>query len=81
MSLFPWQLLIAVIYIIFGIFEYDPKLILAIIFIIIMSLLLQILSLSTQVIDPEKSQVKVMGSKVEINLKKAEPGSWSALEL
>lgn len=33
------------------------------------------------VIDPEKSQVKVMGSKVEINLKKAEPGSWSVLEL
>ena len=34
-----------------------------------------------QVVDPEKSQVKMLGSKVEINLRKAEPGSWPTLEL
>ncbi|XP_013421490.1 cysteine and histidine-rich domain-containing protein 1 isoform X2 [Lingula anatina] len=33
------------------------------------------------VIDPQKSNVKMMGTKVEINLKKAEPGSWAKLEL
>ena len=34
-----------------------------------------------KVVDPEKSQVKMLGSKVEINLRKAEPGSWPTLEL
>ena len=29
----------------------------------------------------EKSQVKMLGSKVEINLRKAEPGSWPTLEM
>ncbi len=33
-----------------------------------------------QVVDPERSQVKMLGAKVEINLRKAEPGSWSNLE-
>jgi len=32
-------------------------------------------------IDPDKSNVKMMGSKVEINMKKLDTGSWSALEL
>lgn len=30
-------------------------------------------------IDPEKSNVKMLGSKVEINLKKSEPGKWVTL--
>ena len=34
-----------------------------------------------QVIDPSKSRVNLMGTKVEVNLKKMEPGSWSSLEL
>jgi len=33
------------------------------------------------VIDPSKSRVNLMGTKVEVNLKKMEPGSWSSLEL
>lgn len=33
------------------------------------------------VIDPQKSSVKLLGTKVEINLRKMEPGSWSSLEL
>lgn len=32
------------------------------------------------VIDPAQSSVKLLGSKVEINLRKAEAGSWSTLE-
>lgn len=32
------------------------------------------------VIDPTKSSIKLLGTKVEINLKKLEPGSWSSLE-
>ena len=32
-------------------------------------------------IDPEKSSVKLLGTKVEINLRKAEPGSWPLLEM
>lgn len=32
------------------------------------------------VIDPGKSIVKLTGTKVEINLKKMEPGNWSSLE-
>jgi len=38
-------------------------------------------SVSGQVIDPSKSRVNLMGTKVEVNLKKMEPGSWSSLEL
>ena len=34
-----------------------------------------------QVIDPGRSKVKMLGTKVEINLRKAEPGSWKDLEL
>lgn len=34
-----------------------------------------------QVINPEASNVKLLGTKVEINLRKAEPGKWSALEV
>jgi len=34
-----------------------------------------------QVIDPAKSNVKMLGAKVEINMRKAEPGSWTELEL
>jgi len=37
-------------------------------------------SVSVQVIDPGKSRVNLMGTKVEVNLKKMEPGSWSSLE-
>jgi len=33
------------------------------------------------IIDPAKSSVKMLGTKVEINMKKAEPGSWARLEL
>lgn len=33
------------------------------------------------VINPEASNVKLLGTKVEINLRKAEPGKWSALEV
>jgi len=33
------------------------------------------------VIDPEGSNVKLLGTKCEINLLKAEPGTWSKLEL
>ncbi|ESN96302.1 hypothetical protein HELRODRAFT_68024 [Helobdella robusta] len=33
------------------------------------------------IIDPSKSSVKILASKVEINLKKQEPGSWAGLEL
>lgn len=33
-----------------------------------------------QIIDPEKSSVKLMGPKVEITLRKAEPGAWGSLE-
>ncbi|XP_074657258.1 cysteine and histidine-rich domain-containing protein 1-like [Tubulanus polymorphus] len=32
------------------------------------------------IIDPKSSAVKLLGTKVEINLKKAEPFSWTALE-
>lgn len=31
-------------------------------------------------IDPSQSSVKLLGAKVEVNLKKAEPGSWPTLE-
>ena len=34
-----------------------------------------------QVIDPKKSTVKLLGTKVEVNLKKADAGSWASLEL
>ena len=34
-----------------------------------------------QVIKPEVSEVKMLGTKVEVNLKKAEPFSWPTLEL
>jgi hypothetical protein len=34
-----------------------------------------------EAIDPEKSSVKMLGTKVEINMKKLEPGSWRSLEL
>jgi len=40
----------------------------------------QITLLLFQIIDPEKSSVKMLGTKVEINLKKMEPGAWPALE-
>jgi len=33
------------------------------------------------VIDPDKSRVNLLGTKVEVILKKMEPGSWSSLEL
>lgn len=33
-----------------------------------------------QEIIPEESNVKMLGTKVEINLKKAEPFSWADLE-
>lgn len=33
------------------------------------------------VIDPSKSSVKMLGTKVEINLKKMEPEKWASLEL
>ena len=36
---------------------------------------------SLQVIDPACSKVNMLGSKVEISLRKAEPGSWPTLEL
>lgn len=32
------------------------------------------------VIDPAQSSVKLLGSKVEINMRKAEPGTWTTLE-
>ncbi len=32
-------------------------------------------------IDPNNSSVKLLGSKVEINLRKAEPGKWPLLEM
>ena len=32
-------------------------------------------------VDPERSGVKLLGTKVEINLRKAEPGSWPTLEM
>ena len=38
-------------------------------------------SILLQVIDPEHSNVKLLGTKVEINLKKGEPMKWSKLEL
>ena len=31
-------------------------------------------------IDPEKSNVKMLGTKVEINMRKSDIGSWSTLE-
>ena len=34
-----------------------------------------------QVIRPESSGVKMLGTKVEINLKKAEPFHWPSLEM
>lgn len=34
-----------------------------------------------EVIDPEKSNVKMMGTKVEINFKKADSCSWTTLEM
>ena len=34
-----------------------------------------------QVIDPSKSSVKMLGTKVEVKLKKFEPGSWPSLEM
>lgn len=34
-----------------------------------------------QGIKPEHSEVKMLGSKVEINLRKAEPFSWPSLEV
>lgn len=36
---------------------------------------------SLKVIDPEKSNVKMMGTKVEINFKKADSCSWTTLEM
>lgn len=33
-----------------------------------------------KVIDPSLSSVKLLGAKVEVNLRKAEPGSWPTLE-
>ncbi|KAK2153120.1 hypothetical protein LSH36_306g01046 [Paralvinella palmiformis] len=33
------------------------------------------------IVDPKKSNVKMLGTKVEINLKKVEPGNWTRLEL
>ena len=33
-----------------------------------------------QVINPTTSAVKLLGAKVEVNLRKAEPGSWQTLE-
>ena len=34
-----------------------------------------------QVVDPSKSSVKMLGTKIEVTLKKFEPGSWASLEL
>ena len=34
-----------------------------------------------QVIKPESSGVKMLGTKVEVNLKKAEPFHWPSLEM
>ena len=31
--------------------------------------------------DPVRSNVKLLATKVEVNLRKADPGKWSALEL
>lgn len=34
-----------------------------------------------QIIDPSGSNVVLMGSKIEVNMRKAEPGSWPSLEM
>lgn len=34
-----------------------------------------------QIVDVENSQVSMYGTKVEIKLKKAEPGSWTRLDV